>query len=150
MSIGQDAPRRFAPLLWTLLALFFLRVTGQVLVAFFGIDFLPPMEEWYSGLMPYELLLPSQVVIIALMTKICVDFTRGKGYFVVPRRFFAVYWLYFGYLYLAVMVARYPLHMYLSPESRWFGGTIPILFHWVLAAFVIAVGRYHRGLSGAR
>lgn len=38
MNSGHDAPRRFAPLLWSLLALFFLRVTGQVLVAFFGVD----------------------------------------------------------------------------------------------------------------
>lgn len=144
MQLGLDAPRRLAPLLWTLLALFILRVTGQVLVAFFNADFLPPLQEWYSGLMAYEYLLPSQIAIVALMTKICVDFTRGKGFFVVPRRFFGVYWLYFGYLYLVVMVARYPVHMYLHPEARWFGGTIPIFFHWVLAAFVIAVGLYHR------
>lgn len=150
MSIAQNAARRLAPLLWTLLALFVLRVTGQLLVAFFGFDLLPPMEEWYSGLMPYEFLLPSQLVIIVLMTKICVDFNRAKGFFVVPSRFFGTYWLYFGYLYLAVMVARYPVHMYLSPESRWFGGSIPIFFHWVLAAFVIAVGRYHRRLIRAR
>lgn len=145
MSLERDAPRRLAALLWTLLALFVLRVTGQVLVAFFRVDFLPPMQEWYSGLMPYELLLPSQAVIIVVMTKICADFTRGRGFFVVPRRFFGVYWLNFGYLYLAVMLARYPVQMYLRPESRWFGGTIPIFFHWVLAAFVIAVGLYHRG-----
>ena len=30
----------------------FLRVLGQVLVAFFRVDFLPPMAEWYSGLIP--------------------------------------------------------------------------------------------------
>ena len=150
MDVAQGAPRQLAPLLWTLLALFVLRVAGQVLVAFFGVGFLPPMEAWYSGLMPYELLLPSQVVIIVVMAKICVDFTRARGFFVVPRRLFAVHWLYFGYLYLAVMVARYPVHMYLSPESRWFGGTIPIFFHWVLAAFVIAVGRYHREQLRAR
>jgi hypothetical protein len=108
------------------------------------VEFLPPMQEWYSGLLPYEYLLPSQVVIIALMTKICVDFTYGAGLFVAPRRFFAVYWLYFGYLYLVVMVARYPIQMYLHPQSRWFGGTIPIVFHWLLATFVILVGLYHR------
>jgi hypothetical protein len=144
MRIGPDAPRRLAALLWTLLGLFILRVTGQALVVFFDVDFLPPMQEWYSGLMAYEYLFPSQLAIIALMARICMDFTRGKGFFVVPRRFFAVYWLQFGYLYLAVMVARYPISMYLHPEARWFGGTIPIFFHWVLAVFVIAVGLYHR------
>jgi len=145
MRTGADPPRRLAPLLWTLLALFVLRVAGQALVAFFDVDFLPPMQEWYSGLLAYKYLLPSQVVIIALMTKICLDFTRNRGFFVEPRRFFGVHWLYFGYLYLAVMVARYPVSMYLHPEARWFGGTLPIFFHWVLAAFVIAVGHHHRG-----
>ncbi len=62
------------------------------------------MREWHSGLLPYEYLLPLQIVIIALIVKICVDFTRGAGILVMPRRFFAVCWLYFGYLYLAVMV----------------------------------------------
>ena len=52
MRIGLDEPRRLAPLLWTLLGLFALRVTGQILVAFFNVDFLPSMQQWYSGLMP--------------------------------------------------------------------------------------------------
>lgn len=144
MGAGTHRPQRLAPLLWALLALFVLRVTSQTLVAFFDVDFLPPMQEWYSGLLPYEYLLPSQVAIIGLMTKICLEFTRGRGFFVEPGRFFSVYWLYFGYLYLAIMIARYPIQMALHPEARWFGGTIPIFFHWVLAAFVISVGLYHR------
>ena len=144
MGAGTHRPQRLAPLLWALLALFVLRVTSQTLVAFFDVDFLPPMQVWYSGLLPYEYLLPSQVAIIVLMTKICLEFTRGRGFFVEPGRFFSVYWLYFGYLYLAIMIARYPIQMALHPEARWFGGTIPIFFHWVLAAFVISVGLYHR------
>jgi uncharacterized protein len=142
LALGQ--PRSLAPLLWALLGLFILRVAGQALVAFFHVEFLPPMQEWYSGLLPYPYLLPSQVIIIALMVKVCDDFTRGSGLFVEPRRFFAVYWLYFGWCYLAVMVARYPVHRVLHPEARWFSGAIPILFHWVLAAFVITVGLHHR------
>jgi hypothetical protein len=131
-------------LLWVLLGLFVLRVAGQALVAFAGAQFLPPMREWYSGLLPYEYLLPAQIVLIALMTKICTDFTRQEGFFVEPRRFFATYWLAFGWLYLAAMIARYPLQMYFYPDRRWFGGTIPIFFHWVLAVFAILVGLYHR------
>ncbi len=149
MQLAPDQPRRLAPLLWTLLALFVLRVVLQALVAFFDVDFLPPMQQWYSGLMPYEYLLPSQVIIIALMLKICADFTRGAGPFVRPHRFFAVYWLRFGYLYLAVMLARYPVQRALHPESRWFDGTIPIVFHWVLATFVIVVGLHHRRRLGS-
>ena len=123
-----------AGLLWGLLALFVLRVAGQLLVAFGDVDFLPPMQAWYSGLMPYPYLLPSQLILIALMAKICLDFTLGRGFFFAPRRFFAVYWLGFGFVYLAAMIARF----------LWFGPSIPVVFHWVLAGFVIAVGLSHR------
>jgi hypothetical protein len=61
-----------------LLALFIARVLGQVLVAFFDARLLPPMQAWYSGLMPYEYLLPSQILLVALMAKICIDFTRRR------------------------------------------------------------------------
>lgn len=145
---GLDPPRRLAPLLWALLGVFVLRVVGQALVAFFGVGFLPPMQAWYSGLVPYAVLLPAQLVIMALMAKICIDFTRGAGFFVRPQRFFAVHWLVFGCLYLAVMVLRYPIQMVLHPESRWFGGTIPIFVHWALAAFVILIGLHHRRRLG--
>ena len=106
-----------------------------MLVAFFGVTWLPPMEAWYSGLMPYEYLLPSQIVIIAVMAKICIDFTRERGYFFEPKRFLAKEWLWFGYVYLAAMIAR-AIFLWDHP--------IPIVFHWVLAAFVIAVGLSHR------
>ena len=121
--------------MWLLFGLFILRVLGQALVAFLHVRFLPPMAAWYSGLMPYEYLLPSQIVIIALMAKICIDFTREKGFFFEPKRFFASAWLWFGYLYLAAMIARAVI-LWDHP--------IPIVFHWVLAAFVITVGLSHR------
>ena len=121
--------------LWTLLALFVLRVAGQAMAAFAGVPWLPPMERWQSGLLPYGVLLASQILIIALMARICVDFTRGRGFFVQPRRFFAVTWLWFGWIYLAGMLVRLAIQ----------GLTIPVVFHWVLAAFVIAVGLWHRG-----
>jgi hypothetical protein len=122
------------PLLWTLLALFVLRVAGQAMVAFFDVQWLPPMERWYSGLVPYEILLPAQIAIIVLMAKICADFTRRWGFFVQPRRFLAVYWLWFAWIYLAGMIVRFLVQ----------GPTIPVFFHWVLAAFMIAVGLWHR------
>ena len=121
--------------MWILLALFVLRVLGQALVAFFDVGFLPPLEAWYSGLMPYEYLLPSQILIIAVMAKICLDFTRRRGFFFEPKRFFATAWLWFGTVYLAAMIAR-AIFLWDHP--------IPIFFHWVLAAFVIAVGHSHR------
>jgi hypothetical protein len=124
-----------APLLWALLVLFILRVLSQALVAFADVRFLPPMAAWYSGLMPYEYLLPAQIVIIAVMAKICFDFTRRAGFFFEANRFFATAWLWFGYVYLVAMMAR-AVFLWDHP--------IPIVFHWVLAAFVITVGLSHR------
>jgi uncharacterized protein len=34
--------------------------------------------------------------------------------------------------------------MSLYPLERWTGGSIPIVFHWVLAAFILVLGTYHR------
>ena len=112
-----------------------LRVLGQALVAFFDVRFLPAMPHWYSGLMPYEYLLPSQILIIAVMAKICIDFTRERGYFFAAKKFLAKEWLWFGYVYLAAMITR-AIFLWDHP--------IPIVFHWVLAAFVIIVGLSHR------
>ena len=122
-------------LLWTLLALFVLRIAGQALVAFFDVPYLPAMKAWYSGLVPYEYLLPVQLLIMVAMAKICLDFTRRRGFFFEPKRFLARQWLWFGYLYLALMIARAAIVM---------DRPTPIFFHWVLAAFVIAVGHSHR------
>ena len=140
----MSTPQSLAPWLWLLLAAFCLRVSGQMLVAFVGVSWLPPMESWYSGLMPYPYLLPSQFLIIALYSKVCVDFTRGHGFFVTPRAAFGRGVLVFGYFYFAAMIFRYIIRMSLHPEARWFGGTIPIFFHWVLATFIIIFGQYHR------
>ena len=122
-------------MLWLLACLFVVRVAGQALVAFVGVTWLPAMDRWYSGVVPYEYLLPSQILIVALMIRICIDFTRARGYFYVPKRFFARPWLVFGYLYLAAMLLRAILIM---------DRPIPIVFHWVLAAFILVVGESHR------
>ena len=117
---------------------------GQFLVVLNAALWLPPMKEWYSGLLPYPALLPTQVLIAVVFGWICVDFTRGRGFWMKPRPFFGRGLLVFAYVYLAAMVLRYVLRMALVPEARWFGQTIPIFFHWVLASFLIVFGRWHR------
>jgi uncharacterized protein len=139
----QVLQRRYFWVLATLLFLFFLRVLGQILVAFFKVSFLPPMEEWFSGLLPYPELLTTQVLIIALYGKICLDFARGRGFFVTPRRRLGTGLLIFGSLYLGVMILRYIMRMTLYPHERWTGGCIPIFFHWVLSSFMLVLGSYH-------
>jgi len=50
----------------------------------------------------------------------------------------------FSAVYAAAMVLRYVLTMTLHPEKRWFGDTIPITFHFVLAGFIYVLGHYHQ------
>jgi hypothetical protein len=120
-----------------------LRVVGQALVAFFHVDFLPPMHQWQSGLLPYELLLLSQVAILALQGRISWDIWRGDGRLAAcrPKVGHTLQWL--SIVYFFAMVVRYGVTMYLYPERRWLGGTIPIVFHCVLAAYLQLLGRYY-------
>ncbi|MCI0349944.1 MAG: hypothetical protein L0Z53_11015 [Acidobacteriales bacterium] len=143
-NVSHPDARRYAPWLWLLLFLFCLRVLGQALVAFWRVTWLPPMEEWYSGLLAYPWLLSSQFLVIVLYGKVCLDFSRGAGFFAQPRAGLARGLLIFGWIYLLAMIGRYWIRMTLYPEERWLGGTIPIFFHWVLATFILLVGHYHR------
>ena len=119
-------------------------MAGQALVAFAGVTFLPPMSEWYSGLLPYPLLLPAQVAILGAQAKISLDFARGRGGLVTPRPRLGRVLVPGAVLYFAAMLARYVLTMAWYPERRWLGtGTIPVVFHWVLAAYLFVLGRHH-------
>jgi hypothetical protein len=44
---------------------------------------------------------------------------------------------------VAAMIVRYIVRMIERPDQRWFGGTIPIIFHCVVAAFLWTFGEYH-------
>ncbi len=140
---AQSRRRRLALVLWALLFLFTLRVVGQLLVALGWGGFLPPMEAWQSGLISYRWLLLSQLVVIILYGKVCLDLKRGAGLFSRARRRFGGWLLVFGALYFASMVARYVVTMWLYPERRWTGGLLPVVFHLVLAAFILLAGRYY-------
>jgi hypothetical protein len=135
--------KRTAFFLWLLLVLFICRVLGQLIVVLYAPSFLPPVKEWYSGLMPYQYLLPSQILIIVLFTKINLDISRGVGFWAQPKQRLGFWLRNFGFVYFASMIVRYVLRMSWYPEERWFGGTIPIIFHWVLATYIILLGSYH-------
>jgi hypothetical protein len=121
--------------LWILLALFTLRVLGQLLVVAGVAPFLPPIDEWQSGLLPYPMLLASQILILGLLVTVCVQFTRGNGYFVRPNRRLATPLWIAGWIYAIGMVGRYAL---LGRDA------IPVVFHIVLASFLLVVADHHR------
>jgi hypothetical protein len=126
---------------------FMLRVLGQALVAFFRVDFLPPMNQWYSGLIPYTLLLPIQLIILGLQAKISLDIWRGTGRLARCRPRAGRVLLGLSVVYFLAMVVRYALTIYLHPKRRWLTGTIPIIFHWVLAAYLFVLGRYYKSTA---
>ena len=142
--------RRYAARLWLLLLLFILRVAGQMLVVFGRVSFLPPLEQWQSGLVPYRWLLAMQGVVIILLSKVSLDITTDRGWFAGPRALFGGPVLTLGYLYFVAMCVRYVLRMRWRRDQRWLGGIIPIVFHLVLAMYVITFGRYHRACLRAR
>jgi putative CocE/NonD family hydrolase len=135
--------------LWILFGLFVGRVVAQLSIPLGGGSFLPPWEEWFSGALGYRPLLASQIVIILLYGKIALDVSRGRGFFAVPRRRLGSALLVIGSVYFGVMVIRYAIRMTLYPHERWTGGSIPIFFHWVLAAFLLVLAHYHRSRAAA-
>jgi hypothetical protein len=126
-----------------LTALFFLRVLGQALVAYASVDWLPAMEHWASGLIPYRILLMIQIAMLIVMVKISRDIRHGQGFFSKSRPSCAFFLIGSSALYAGAMGLRYVLTMILRPEMRWLGGSIPIAFHFVLAAFIYTWGRFH-------
>ena len=97
-----------------------LAVLGQALVAFLNVGFLPPMAEWYSGLMPYSALLPTQLLILAAQLKIGVDIQRGWGFFAGSHQKWAGFCAGSVMCYFASMVIRYVVTlMGMYPERRW-------------------------------
>ena len=121
--------------LWILLGLFALRVLGQLLVVAGMAPFLPPIDEWQSGLLPYPALLASQILILVLLITVCVQFSRGRGYFVGHHAWLATPLWVVGWLYAIGMVVRYAL---LRRDI------IPVMFHIVLASFLLVVAHHHR------
>ena len=121
-------------LLIIFLVLFVGRVLGQVLVVLAQPRWLPPMKDWYSGLVIYPILLPAQIAIIVLMIFMIRQVAAGAP----PNRPLAVGLIVFGVLYALSMVVRFVILRRSHPDYRWFeGGMIPIMFHWVLAGFLL-------------
>ncbi len=142
----MNDPAAYSRYLWLFSVLLLLRVIGQIVVVLWAPRWLPPMAQWQSGLLPYPLLLAGQAVVLTLMFWISVDFTREAGFFLDPRRpEMGRFVTWFSYVYFGSMIVRYIVWMARRPDQRWFGGTIPIIFHCVVAAFLWTFGTYHAG-----
>jgi uncharacterized protein len=136
-------PTGYAPFLWLFTALLVFRVAGQIIVVLFSPRWLPPMRQWQSGLLPYPVLLAAQACVLALMFAISADFSQASGFFVQPHTHAGAVAVWFSVAYASGMVFRYINRMTRRPDQRWLGGTIPIIFHTFVAAFLWTFGRYH-------
>ncbi len=136
-------PRAAGRVFLLLTVLFLGRVTGQVAVALRAPSWLPPMVQW--NLLPYRYLLPIQLVFLSVMGVVCAAFLDGSddGALTTPRTVVGAAVVVVSGAYAGAMGVRYVVRMRRRPEQRWFGGTIPIVFHWVLAAFLLVYGVYN-------
>jgi hypothetical protein len=137
------APPLSTAVMWACVALFFARVVGQIEVLLVSPSWLPEMPAWYSGLLPYPLLLPIQIALLMLMCVLALRSgvsERNAGRRAARRgkmlRTLAL-------LYFAIMLARLILVLHLYGAGYYLHGAIPIAFHWVLALFVLVWARLH-------
>ena len=145
LSHMSDASRRTSLALGALALAFLARVVGQIVVMLAAPSWLPPADAWYSGLVPYEVLLPSQVLILGLQARVSRDLWRGHGRFARRAPRVGVGMRRLAVVYALGMLVRYVVTMTLYPEQRWLGHTIPVVFHWVLAGYLYVWSRYLTG-----
>lgn len=123
--------------MWLCCILFFTRVVGQIMVGLYAPAWLPPMEAWYSGLVPYPILLTVQLALLMLMAAITTEQTLHGSSFQQARPSLGRWLRRVACLYAAAMALRYLIASQVMDIQFWYdGGLIPVLFHWVLAGFI--------------
>jgi len=130
-----------AALLWTCVVAFAARVFGQLESLLVQPAWLPDMEAWYSGLMPYPLLLPAQIVVLMAMAAVAWNRRVRTGCFARANPRGAGALRIFAGLYFVVMAVRLGVNIIDNGVDFWRAGAIPVAFHWVLALFILVSGR---------
>ena len=130
--------RDYAIVMAVLLLLFFGRVVGQILAATTAPSWLTEMGRWYSGVMPYRYLLPTQVVFLFVMTAMVIAVDRRSAPLGTLSNTASACVIWVSYVYALGMVVRSVRYATATPDRR--GVLIPIIFHFVLAAFLFAYG----------
>jgi len=142
-----------AVLLWACIALFVARVVGQFEALVLTPEWLPGMDAWYSGLLPYYLLLPAQIMLLMIMAVVAWNRRVRTGRFAAARPRLAGALRIFAGLYFVVMALRLGVNILGNGADFWRAGAIPVTFHWVLALFVLISARaspYAADLAGLR
>jgi hypothetical protein len=127
--------------LWACTVLFLLRVVGQLEVLLVAPSWLPPMNDWYSGLIPYPILAPVQIAILMLMSALVMGEMQTRRL----ASSGSVSWMpwvrRFAVAYFVAMMLRLMLQFLGGADNVIDAGGIPVAFHWVLALFLLVLGR---------
>jgi hypothetical protein len=141
MHRAATSQREAALLLWSCVALFAARVIGQLETMLIAPQWLPDMDAWFSGLLPYPLLLPAQIAILMVMAVVAWNGRIRSGAFAAAHPRIAAGLRRFAYGYFVVMAVRLAVNVAANGADFWRAGAIPVAFHWVLALFLLVVGR---------
>lgn len=130
-----------------LTALFSLRVLGQLVQRWLPQPWLSPFAAWQGSDIPYPELLALQAVVLGAMA--CATYGAWTGTMTPGRR--AMQWsARLGAIYMVAAIARVAIGVGIPSAPAWFTARISGAFHVVLAAFVLALSRYHFARDPAR
>lgn len=139
-KVSINFSRRYAPWLWLLTGLFSIRVIAQPSSLLINSRFLPTFESWHGGVLPYPILLITQLLILLWMIRTTRKFETST---VLASYRIGVNVLIFASIYFIVMFARLILGITIFNDIRWFASPLPAFFHMVLASFLLLYGHFH-------
>jgi uncharacterized protein len=123
-----------------MIGLFAIRILAQPSSLIVNSKFLPPFESWHGGVLPYPVLLITQLLILAWMILTARQFYLGS---VSASHRLGANVLFFASIYFLGMLFRLVLGLTILKEHRWFASPLPAFFHMVLASFILLYGHYH-------
>ena len=145
--MNSQPSQRYAPWLWLLLGLFVMRVLAQPLALLVDTPLLPRFESWHSGVLPYPVLVLTQLIIVPWLARTSRAFASGA---VVPNARIGKAAIVLGSVYFVAMAARLLLGATVLADQRWFASPLPTVFHLALAAFLLLYGHFHWRYSSDR
>ena len=121
--------------------MFAVRVAAQAMQRWLPLPFLPPSGAFQGSALPYAILLPAQIAILATMLWIAWRVRIGM---LQPQPHIGHRLTLAGGLYVTTMLTRLTVGLTVSDAPAWFRSEISTTFHFVLAIFVLVLAAYHR------
>jgi hypothetical protein len=128
-------------LLWSLTALFMMRVLGQMIQHWHPQTWLPAFDAFQGSGLPYWLLLSVQLLILAAMIRYAWQVQTGTLH-ATPRTGVTLLWL--GGIYMVGSLTRLAVGIAIPSAPAWFSTWIPACLHVVLAGYVLTLASCHR------